>query len=310
MMRAVSAPPEQSSQPVLGIALKLASVLFLAAMAACVKYLGADVPSGQTVFFRGSIAMVVVALVAWRTDGLSVLRTTNWQAHALRSIAGTASMFCWFSALTMIPLAEMTAISFTIPLFLTVLAMLVLGERIHWYRWTALGIGFAGVVIIVAPQLTSDAGSALGVSVGLASAVLASFALMFLRRMSGREHVLTITFYFFLTSSSVGLLSALVRGWPMPTATQWLVLLLIGILGAAGQLLMTYSYRYAEASMLAPLDYVTMLVAVAIGYWLFAEIPHVSTWIGAPLVIAAGVIIIWREYVKMRAIASAGRIAP
>jgi drug/metabolite transporter (DMT)-like permease len=148
------------------------------------------------------------------------------------------------------------------------------------------------------------------VSVGLASAVLASFALMFLRRMSGREHVLTITFYFFLTSSSVGLLSALVRGWPMPTATQWLVLLLIGILGAAGQLLMTYSYRYAEASMLAPLDYVTMLVAVAIGYWLFAEIPHVSTWIGAPLVIAAGVIIIWREYVKMRAIASAGRIAP
>jgi drug/metabolite transporter (DMT)-like permease len=249
-------------------------------------------------------------VVAWRTDGLSVLRTTNWQAHALRSIAGTASMFCWFSALTMIPLAEMTAISFTIPLFLTVLAMLVLGERIHWYRWTALGIGFAGVVIIVAPQLTSDAGSALGVSVGLASAVLASFALMFLRRMSGREHVLTITFYFFLTSSSVGLLSALVRGWPMPTATQWLVLLLIGILGAAGQLLMTYSYRYAEASMLAPLDYVTMLVAVAIGYWLFAEIPHVSTWIGAPLVIAAGVIIIWREYVKMRAIASAGRIAP
>lgn len=310
MMRAVSASPEHSSQPVLGIALKLASVVFLAAMAACVKYLGADMPAGQTVFVRGFVAMVVVAIVAWRTDGLHVLRTSNWQAHALRSIAGTASMFCWFTALTLIPLAEMTAISFTIPLFLTVLAMLVLGERIHWYRWTALGIGFAGVIVIVAPQLTSDVGSALGVSVGLASAVLASFALMFLRRMSGTEHVLTITFYFFLTSSVFGLVSALFRGWPMPTPTQWSLLLLIGIFGAAGQLLMTYSYRHAEASMLAPLDYVNLLVSVAIGYYLFAEIPHVSTWIGAPLVVAAGVIIIWREYVKMRSIATAGRLVP
>jgi drug/metabolite transporter (DMT)-like permease len=310
MIAAVSAPAEHSQHPVLGIAYKLASVVCLAAMAACVKYLGPDVPPGQTVFFRGSMAMFVVAFVAWRTDGLHVLKTANWQAHALRSIAGTASMFCWFSALTMIPLAEMTAISFTIPLFLTVLAMLVLGERIHWYRWTALGIGFAGVVIIVAPQLASDVGSALGVTVGLASAILASFALMFLRRMSGREHVLTITFYFFLTSSSVGLLSALFGGWPMPTTSQWLVLLLIGVFGVGGQLLMTYSYRHAEASMLAPLDYVNLLVSVAIGFYVFAEIPHVSTWVGAPLVMAAGVIIIWREYVKMRAIPSAGRVAP
>ena len=304
MIPAVPAAESQSSHPVLGITLKLASVVSLALMAGCVKYLGADVPPGQTVFFRGFIAMVVVAVVAWSSGGLGVLKTANWQAHALRSIAGTASMFCWFTALTMIPLAEMTAISFTIPLFLTVLAMLVLGERIHAYRWTALGIGFLGVAVIVAPQLSADSGSAVGVAIGLASAVLASFALMFLRRMSGSEPVLTITFYFFLTSSSVGLLSGFFDPWLMPDTSQWIVLLMIGCFGVLGQLLMTYSYRYAEASMLAPLDYVTLLVSVAIGYYVFSEVPVVFTWVGAPLVIVAGGIIVWREYVRSRPVAS------
>lgn len=308
-MPAVSDSDLHSHNPVLGILLKLASVLFLAGMAASVKYLGSGIPAAQSIFFRGVIAMLVIALVAWRTDGLKVLKTRNWRAHALRSIAGSVSMFCWFTALTMIPLAEMTAISFTTPLFLTVLAMLFLGERIHWYRWTALGIGFAGVLVIVGPQLTGEQGTALGVAVALASAILAGFALMFLRRMSGHEHVLTITFYFFLTSTTLATLAWLFRSWAMPTASQWLVLGLVGIFGVLGQLLMTFSYRYAEASMIAPLDYVNLLVAMTIGFYVFDEIPHVATWIGGPLVIGAGGIILWREYAKLRAIRSAQRIS-
>jgi len=204
----------------------------------------------------------------------------------------------------------MTAISFTIPLFLTVLAMLFLGERIHWYRWTALGIGFAGVLVIVGPQLTLAGGSALGAGIGLTAAITAAFALMFLRRMSTHEHVLTITFYFFLTSAAFAVLTALFGGWPAPTPLQWFMIGLTGIFGVLGQLTMSYSYRYAEASLVAPIDYVNMLVAVAIGFYLFGEVPHVSTWIGAPLVIAAGGIILWREYAKLRAIRSALRIAP
>lgn len=309
MMPAVSPGQEHSHHPVLGIAFKLASVLFLSGMAACVKTLGASVPAGQTMFFRGAISMLVVALVAWRTEGLYLLKTRNWRAHAARSLAGTVSMFFWFTALTMIPLAEMTAISFAVPLFLTVLAMIFLAERIHWYRWTALGIGFLGVLVIVGPQLSAAGGSALGAGVGLMAAVSAAFALMFLRRMSGHEHVLTITFYFFLTSTVAAALTGLVGEWPMPAGRQWLVLGLTGLFGALGQLLMTYAYRYAEASLVAPLDYLAMLVAVAIGFYVFGETPHFATWIGAPLVIIAGGIILWREYAQLRRIRSVQRIA-
>jgi drug/metabolite transporter (DMT)-like permease len=269
-------------------------------MAACVKYLGGAVPTGQVVFFRGAIALVVIAAVAWRTEGLGVLKTRNWRSHAARSIAGSVSMFCWFISLTLIPLAQMTAITFTVPLFLTVLAMVFLREQIHAYRWTALAMGFLGVLIIVGPSFADSQGSTLGVGIAIVASVLAAFALMFLRRMSGHEHALTITFYFFLTSSTLALMTAVVEPWPMPSPEQWILLGLTGGFGVLWQLTMTYCYRYAEASLVAPLDYLTLLFAIAIGYYVFAEIPRVSTWLGAPLVIAAGGIIIWREYVNLR----------
>ncbi len=305
---AVSSNRFRSHRPVLGIALRLASVLCLSAMVACVKYLGSAIPAGQTIFFRGVISILVVVGIAFGGEGLKLLRTSNWKAHAYRAVAGSTAMFCWFVALTMIPLAEMTAISFTIPLFVTVLAMLFLGERIHGYRWTALAIGFAGVLIIIGPELTGARGAVVGVGVGFAAAVLAAFAQMFLRRMSGHEHVVTITFYFFVTSTALAALSSLFQGWPSPTPTQWLLIGLTGGFGVLGQLLMTYSYRYAEASLVAPLDYINLLIAVAIGFFLFDEIPHVATWIGAPLVVAAGALILWREYATFRRVRSEARV--
>jgi len=310
MMPRVSQSSDESHHAVLGIGLKLASVFCLAAMAACVKYLGSAVPAGQVVFFRGAIAILVIGVVAWRAEGLQVLKTRNWRAHASRSLAGALSMFCWFISLTMIPLATMMSISFTVPLFLTVLAMIFLRERIFAYRWAALAIGFLGVIVIVGPGLFEGSGSAAGVGIALAAAVLAAFALMFLRRMSGREHALTITFYFFVTSTALALATLVFGAWPMPTQQQWVLLGLVGGFGVLGQLAMTYSYRYAEASLVAPLDYVNMLFAIAIGFYIFGEIPHVSTWVGAPLVMAAGGIILWREYATLRRIRSAARIVP
>jgi drug/metabolite transporter (DMT)-like permease len=292
----VSATHAPYHRPVLGVLFKLTSVLFLASMGACVKYLGDAIPSGETIFVRGIISIVVLALVAWRVEGgLHVLKTRNLRSHALRSLSGTASMFCWFTALTLIPLADFTAISFTAPLFLTILAMLFLGERIHGYRWSALGIGFVGVLIMVGPQLTF--GSSAGVAVALGAAVFSAVAVTTLRSMSGSggEHAITITFYFSVTNLVCSTFTAL-AGWPMPTAKQWLFMGLAGLLGVLGQLLMTYSYRYAEASTVAPLDYANLLFAVLYGYYFFGELPHLSTWIGAPLVIAAGAIILWREY--------------
>jgi drug/metabolite transporter (DMT)-like permease len=290
-----SADPHRH-RPVLGVFLKLTSVVFLSSMAACVKYLGSAIPSGETIFVRGLISVAVLALIAWRMEGLGLLKTSNLRSHALRSLCGTASMFCWFYALTLIPLAEFWAIAFTAPLFLTLLAMLFLGERIHRYRWTALAIGFVGVLIIVGPHLRFGAGS-LGVAMALAAAVFSAFAVMFLRSMSGSggEHPITITFYFSVTTMVCAAVTA-IAGWPMPTPEQWLFIGLAGVFGVFGQLFMTYSYRFAEASTIAPIDYVNLLIAIVYGWFFFDELPDRATWFGAPLVIAAGAIILWREY--------------
>ena len=146
------------------------------------------------------------------------MRTDRLKSHAVRSLAGTASMFCWFTALTMIPLADFTAISFTAPMFLTVLAMVLLGERIHAYRWTALAIGFVGVLITIGPHLTLG-GNSVGVLVAFGAAVFSALAITTLRSMSGSggEHPLAITFYFSLTTVLCSAVTAL-GGWPMPTA--------------------------------------------------------------------------------------------
>jgi drug/metabolite transporter (DMT)-like permease len=292
-----------SRQPLLGIALKLASVVLFAGMMLCVKLLGQAIPAGQTIFVRGVISVLVLALMAWQTEGLHLLRTRNWRSHAQRSLAGTLSMFCLFAAITMIPLADVTAITFTSPMFLTVLAMLFLGERIHYFRWTALGVGFLGVLIMIGPHLSFAGGTSIGVWAALGNAIFSAIAMVFLRRMSVGEHAITITFYFSLTFMLCAALTAL-QGWPTPTTTQWLLIVLAGLFGVFGQLLMTYSYRYAEASTIAPLDYTNLIMAVTLGYVFFGEVPSLSVWIGAPLVVAAGSIILWREYSLKKQISS------
>jgi drug/metabolite transporter (DMT)-like permease len=284
-----------SHRPVLGISLKLASVLLFAGMTLCVKYLGPDIPAGQTIFVRGIISVAVLALIAWRTSALHLLKTRNIRAHALRSLAGTVSMFCLFTALTMIPLADVTAISFMTPMFITVLAMLFLGEKIHAFRWTALGFGFLGVIVMIGPHLTLASSTSAGALIALSAAMASAIAMIFLRRMSGGEHAITITFYFSLTFMACAALTSL-QGWPLPTPQQWAFIAGAGLFGVFGQLLMTYSYRYAEASTIAPLDYSNMIMAVILGYAFFDEIPTLSVWIGAPLVVGAGLIILWREY--------------
>lgn len=292
-MHALSSPHHR---PVLGIALKLGSVVLFAGMTVCVKILGHDIPIGQTIFVRGIISGLVLALLAWRTEGLHLLTTNNWRSHALRSLSGTISMFCLFAAVTMIPLADVTAISFTSPMFVTVLAMLFLGEHIHRFRWTALGAGFLGVLIMIGPHLSfAESAASLGSLTALGAALFSAIAMIFLRRMSGDEHAITITFYFSLTFMACAGLTAL-QGWPMPTATQWWLIVLAGLFGVFGQLLLTYAYRFAEASTIAPLDYTNMIMAVILGYLFFDEIPSVFIWIGAPLVVGAGLIILWREY--------------
>lgn len=282
-------------RPVLGILLKLAAVVLFGGMAACVKYVGQDIPIGEMIFVRGIISLAALALIAWRTAGLQVLRTQNWRSHALRSLAGTGAMFAWFMALTLIPMVEATAVAFTQPMFLSVLATLLLGERMHLVRWTALVVGFTGVSIMVSSHLSFGGSSSLGAAFALASALCGALSMVSLRNMSGRENALSITFYYSLATTVCAALTVF-WGWPVPTVKQWVLVALIGVLGTAAQLALTSAYRHAEASALAPLDYTSMIVAMVIGYGIFDEMPARSVWLGVPLVIAAGLLIFWREY--------------
>jgi drug/metabolite transporter (DMT)-like permease len=301
-------PIHAHNHPVIGALLKLSSVVLLSSMAACVKHIGDSVPAGETIFVRGLLSVLVLGLIAWRVEGLHILKTQNLRSHGLRSLAGTVGMFCWFNALTLIPLADFTAISFTAPMFLTVLAMVFLRERIHVYRWTALTIGFIGVMITIGPHVTFG-GNSIGILLAFGAAICQALAMLMLRSMSGSggEHAITITFYFSAMVMVCGGFTVL-AGWPMPTAEQWLFMMLAGLFGVFGQLLMTYSYRYAEVSMIAPLDYSNLLFAVVFGFYFFGEVPHWSMWIGAPLVITAGLIILWREY--RRYVVAAAAVTP
>lgn len=280
--------------PSLGILLKLVSVVLMTLMATFVKLLGTDIPVGETIFVRGVVALFVLGFIAHRTTGLKILKTAHWQRHALRSLAGTANMFCLYASLSMIPLADVTAIGFASPIFITILAMIFLHERIHAFRWTALIVGLTGVIIMIAPKLSLHVDGA-GWLVALTGTFFAAIALTTVRSMTATEPAITITFYFLMTAMMCSLFTS-IFGWAWPDARQLLWMLLAAMCGVLGQLALTTAYRHAEASTLAPLDYVGMLMASSIGYFVFSEIPDAPIWLGSVLVIAAGLVIIWREY--------------
>lgn len=277
-----------------GIACKIIAAAFFAVMFASVRRLGAEVPLGEIVFFRASFGMSVIVVAAFLTGGPALLLTKRIDSHALRSLAGTISMFCNFAAYIFLPMADATAIGFAAPLFIVMLAALMLGERVHIYRWSAVILGFTGVLIIAGPEAALTPGAAAGAGFALLGAATSALAMVFLRRMSAHEHSITIAFYFMATSTAISLLT-IPFGWILPNGEQAAILILGGLSGGVGQLFLSYSYRYAEASVLAPFDYIAMIWAVLLGYFWFAELPTAQVWIGAAIVIAAGLLILWRE---------------
>jgi drug/metabolite transporter (DMT)-like permease len=290
-----SLPARQTfDRPLLGIGCKLTATVLFAIMFAAIRWLGSAVPVGEIVFFRSTIGAGVVVAAALLTGGPGLLRTSDIRSHALRSSAGTISMFCNFAAYTLLPLANATAIGFAAPLFVVVLAAVMLGERVHIYRWSAVAAGFAGVIVIAGPEGGLSRSALYGALFALGGAGLQGMAMVLIRRMSAHEHSITIAFYFMLTSAAVSVLTA-GFGWQWPTWPEAAVLIITGLSGGIGQIFLSFSYRYSEASVLAPFDYVAMIWAVVLGYFIFAEVPAMQVWIGSVIVIACGLLIFWRE---------------
>jgi Predicted permeases len=286
--------------PLVGIAMKIASTAFFAVMMALVKMVAERMPLGEVVFARSFLGVIpVLVWLAMRGEVAAAWRTRRPFSHVMRAVAGTISMFFWFGSLARLPLPDATAINYAAPLITTALAALLLGEVVRAYRWSAVAVGFLGVVVVLSPhlsgltKLSGDTGT-IGAAMALGSAFFAALAMISIRRMSGTEHPGAIVFYFMM-SASVMALATVPFGWVMPTPTEWGLLVAIGLLGGLGQVFLTLSYRYAEASVIAPFDYSSMLFVLILGFVLFGEVPTLAVLVGAAIVIGAGVFVIWRE---------------
>ena len=284
--------------PIRGILMIMGAMTLFTLMAAAIKAVSVTVPVGQVMFFRSALSLPIIAFWLWMRGGLGLgLATSNWRPHAVRGIAGTCAMGLNFLGLSLLPLAEVTAIRFVTPVFLVVLAALILGEVFRIVRLAAVALGLVGVTIIVWPRLTLagfGGAEAVGVAVTVASAGLAALAQIFIKAMSETERTEAIVFYFSATATVLSLLT-LPFGWVVPTPTELALLVGTGVIGAGGQLLLTASYRYADAGALAPFTYVSMLWALVFGYAFFDEVPTWPVLGGAGLVIVAGLIIVVRE---------------
>ncbi len=295
--------------PLRGIVLMVSAVSLFVVMGSLVKA-AVRIPAGEAVFFRAFCALPVIVLwLAIRGKLGEGLRVNNWRGHALRGLAGSTAMGLGFVGLKLIPLPEVTAIRFVTPILIVIFAAPILGERIRLIRITAVVVGLAGVLVVMWPRLRFDGGDLAlwGALVTLASATLAALAQVFIRSMAGTERTTAIVFWFSTTASCLALLT-LPFGWVMPEGREWVYLIGAGLIGGLGQILLTSSYRFAEASTLAPFSYVSMIWALIIGYFVFAEVPTVPMMAGATLVIAAGVAIVLRERALGKQTAAEGKV--
>ena len=283
-----------------GIGLKIGAIALFTVMFALVKALSDTIPAGQAVFFRSAFAIPV--LFAWllmQGELSGAVSVKSKRAHVLRGFVGTAAMWLNFTAAGFLPLPEITAIGFTTPLLIVVFASIMLGERVGVYRISAVLVGLIGVHIIVEPRLTLGEMDAaqdammLGVILAITAAACAALAQIQIRKMVQVERTSAIIFYFCISASVFSL--STVGTWVWPSPPQFLILILIGILGGVGQIMLTTAYRFAPASVIAPFDYTAMIFALGIGYFAFTEMPSAQMILGAGIVIAAGVFVILRE---------------
>ena len=290
-------------RPMRGIGLKVVSVVIFIVMASLIKAVDGRVPPGEVVFFRSFFALpVILVWLTLRREMPAGLRTQNPLGHLWRGFAGTTAMGLGFAGLALLPLPEVTAIGYAAPLLTVVFAAMFLGEQVRAFRLIAVVVGLAGVLIVLSPRLgafgsESDAEgvrATLGAIVVLGGAVFNALAQVFVRKLVGTERTSTIVLYFSLTASGLALLT-LPFGWVVPDPGDAALLILAGLLGGVGQIFLTASYREADASVVAPFEYVSILFALAIGFAVFDEVPTPTMLAGAGIVIAAGIAIIWRE---------------
>lgn len=287
-------------RPLRGILYKLIAVICFIVMSAMIKYTATTIPPGEAMFFRSLFAIPVILIwLALNGDLSKGFKTNDFRGHFWRALVGATSMGLGFASLGYLPLPEVTVLSYTGPLLVVVFAAWFLGENVRLFRISTVILGLIGVVVVLAPRLSVLQGGggqseAIGVALTLAAAVTMAFAQILIRRLIDHESTANIVFYFSLNCTLLALLT-LPFGWVWPSAFELLLLVSTGLVGGLGQILLTASYREADASLVAPFDYASILFALMIGYFIFDEVPTITMLIGAAIIVFAGLLIILRE---------------
>ena len=272
------------------MAMMLMATVAFTAMHAMIRYAAQGLHPFEVAFFRNLLGLVFLAPVLFRY-GVAPLRTRKLKVHALRGILNLASMLCFFYAVTIAPFADVTALTFTAPIFASALAIVFFGERVGPVRWAAIVIGFFGAVVILRPGF-GEIG--LGPMLTVAAALLWALAMLVIKALTRTESSLTITAYMMIVLAPMSFLAAL-PFWTWPAPEQYLTLFILAALGTCGHLCLNQALKEGDTSLVSPVDYVRLVWAALIGYLAFGEVPDAMTWIGGLMICAGAGFVAWHE---------------
>ena len=286
----------------LGFLYMFLSVCTFSVMDLLVKW-SSDYPTGEVLFFRGFFGLLPTYFLIPKNKLKTFYTTERSKEHLFRCLMGLMALIAIVVALRELPLAVVVSLSYAAPLFITVLSIFLLSEKVGVFRWLAVIIGFIGVIIIAEPGFK---GMNYLYFLPLIFCIGMAFVTITIRKLSTTEPIWLISIFFTITISIAGLIT-IPMGWKMPNFQDFILLALIGVTGGSGNLFLTQSYKLSEVSLVAPLKYLALVFAIFFGYFIWNEIPTIKTLIGASLVVLASLIIFRREIYHKQKIPSTTR---
>lgn len=270
----------------------LGSVTLFSLLNLFVKLASETQSVAEIMFFRNALALLpLLALIHAHPRGYELLKTKRPLGHLSRGLIGNFGMILFFLSFALLPLADATAIQFAMPLILTGLSIVFLGERVGKWRWGAVAAGFVGILFIATP---SGSGPLTGSIIALCAAFTGASAQLMVRHLGKTEHALTIVFYFsFIGTIACGI--ALPFFWSPPTGEAWFYLIMTGLTGGVAQVLMTKAYAEAPAAFVSPFSYLGIIFATFFGWLVWQDVPSWNMWVGTVIIIASGLVILYRE---------------
>ena len=276
----------------LGAVYMILSVLFFSFMDILIKVTD-EYDVGQIMFFRALFGLIPIFFLIPKNRIKNFYKTKNIKLHFFRSFFGAIAMAAIFIGLRNLQLAEVTALAFSGPLWVVLFSMFFLSEKIRLKRWIAVGLGFIGVIIISKPGF--DNLNFYYIYPIIFCIGFAGVSILIRKLTLAGESVWLIAFYFSLVSGLGGLLTIPFGVWKMPSTYDFILLILIGLLGGIANLLLTQSYKLAEVTLTTPLKYLSLVIAIIFGFYFFEEIPSIHTLSGAALIVVSSAIIFIRE---------------